>query len=949
MSDAIAPRSSAAGPQFSVAGAQHRDRADSAVEQLITELANARAALMADRASEAASLVTMLFAKLTAGFASRVRENERPRLQLLEACAMTVRGRALLSTDRDAARQVFEAAVARFENADLLRSSAALPALADYGTALAELDRTDEAGTMVIRALGQRLSVPIDVVLRIADALAGQAETLRGAGSGETRRERLLKAAWEAGASDPRLTERLAEVERDNSRPGEAAAWYVEAGTGYMGQDRPDEALRCFDLAILLAPGQPGPREGKAYALAQLDRPAEALLVAQDVVNLHPDQRRTRALAAQLMALEGRPDDALRYLEPGLLKPPVDPELLEARARVLMIAERWAEARDRVREARELWPADVGLRRLDAFLLARQNFHEAAIDVLRGLVTDGVADRDDRLQMIQLMADLREFERALAETDNALLSDPRWVPLITARALLLNELGRPEEALGAARQALALEGCWTPALNAEAEALTSLGRTEEELAARRRLVDLMPDDPDARAALADVLIEGGQYAEAAALAEEGRYRHPDTWFFQALQGRALLLSRRFEDARPLLEEAVGGSEESIRAEGGNVSERVRKNSAQAHADLGQALHLMDSLEAASAHLHRAVELDRDNLHFLATLGQVRAELGDPDAEGLLREALARDDRLGWVHAELGDLLRRRNRPVEALASLTTATGLDQENSWAWACRGATEHGLGDYEAALFSLDQALRQDQEYAWAWALRGSVLFDIDRLQEAQAALEQAAALEGPEGGLPLGWAWTVLGWLFEMFGRRTEARQQFLKALDVDKREIWAKIGLADLSLQERSADAEGLFRAVLARVPGTEALELTELGWCHLRLGECAQAGREFAEALRLDDEVEVHFDLALALLGTGPADLALDVYEQAATRARAVPHEGRRRALFRVADHDLSVVLAQPGFDAPEPSKQAVIRALLSPDGAGKGEAQADRAGEGGTP
>jgi len=96
----------------------------------------------------------------------------------------------------------------------------------------------------------------------------------------------------------------------------------------------------------------------------------------------------------------------------------------------------------------------------------------------------------------------------------------------------------------------------------------------------------------------------------------------------------------------------------------------------------------------------------------------------------------------------------------------------------------------------------------------------------------------------------AWTALGWLFEMLGRRIEARQQFLKALDVDKAEIWAKIGLADLSLLEGAADAEALFRAVLARVPGTEALELAELGWCHLRLGECAQAGREFAEALRL---------------------------------------------------------------------------------------------------
>ncbi|MFE2413908.1 tetratricopeptide repeat protein [Kitasatospora sp. NPDC059408] len=952
MTDAIAPRSSAADPRRPVAGAQHWDRAGSPVEQLIAELANAREALMTGREAEAARLTAKLLAKITAALASRVPESEQPRLRLLEASAMTVIGCALLPIDRGAAHQAFEAAADRFETADLSRSNVDLPALADYGTALAELDRTDEAVDAVIRALERRLPVPVDVVLRIADASAsgkGSAEqgTLRGAGSGQRRRGELLSAAWEAGLVDPRLAERLAEVERDNDRPAGAAAWYDEAGTGYMGQGRLEEALRCFDLAVALAPEHPDPRTGRAYVLAQLDRPEEALPAAQDVVARDPEQHRARALAAQLMALDGRPDEALRYLEPGLAHPPVDPELLEARARVLAMEGRWSEARDAVSEARELWPAHADLRRLDAQLLALQNQYEAAIEVLRGLVADGAADRDDRLQVIQLMANLGAFERALAETDNALLSHPRWVPLITARALLLNELGRPQEALGAAQQALALDDSWAPAVDAEAEALERLGRPEETLSLRRRLVDLLPDDPDARAALAGLLIERGDYTEAAAVAQAGVAQHPDDLVFPALLGRALMLAGRFEDARPPLEEAVRRSEESIEAADRGMSERVRKATAQTHADLGQTLRLLGDPAAARPQLDRALELDGDNPYFLANQGQVLAELDDPDAEKLLREALKQDDKLGWIHAELGDLLRRRDRSAEALASLTRAIQLDPENSWAWACRGATEHGLGEYEAALVSLDQALRLDPEYAWAWALRGSVLMDIDRPTEAEAAFGRAVELEGSERGSPLGWAWTALGWLFEVLGRRTEAGERFLTALEADEDEIWAEIGLADLLLQEGAAEAEPRFRAVLARVPGTDMMELAELGWCHLRLGEFAQASREFAEALLLDEEVHaLHFDLALALLGTGPAERALATYEQAAAKVRAVPHDGRRRSLFRVADHDLSVVLAQPGFAAPEVPTLAAIRALLRPDGAGKREP--DRTVTGGT-
>jgi Flp pilus assembly protein TadD len=130
------------------------------------------------------------------------------------------------------------------------------------------------------------------------------------------------------------------------------------------------------------------------------------------------------------------------------------------------------------------------------------------------------------------------------------------------------------------------------------------------------------------------------------------------------------------------------------------------------------------------------------------------------------------------------------------------------------------------------------------------------------------------------------TARGWALENLGptELPEAREAYLRALELDPGALWAKEGLSNVYRRMGNAEqANRLAREVIEE--GTlrcdREIDLLELvGWCQLRLGEYASAVATLRRALELDGRwTAVRFDLALALMCAGDRGRAFLEYQR----------------------------------------------------------------------
>ncbi|NUK01526.1 tetratricopeptide repeat protein [Streptomyces lunaelactis] len=885
------------------------------VGQLSSELATAREALRSGRAEDCARITARLVAEIVTGQVAADDTEDLQRLELIHASALTTLGRAeqVASPPEGLAR--FEEAVRIFKSAVGAGAELRPDELADYGTALGELGRLEEAEPFVNLALERDAFVPAGVVLAIADLLSRRSEPAEA--------DRLLNLALDAGAEDPAIAERLARSLGEAGQTDKAADTFAQAGMWYGAGGAPGEALRCFGLALGLAPDHIGAMLGRSYALSDLGQREEALATIERTLERHPDSVEACAYTAQLLASLGRPEEALRLLEDRLALSGEIPELRAARARILLSAGRPHEALPAVEKLLAELPTDVELRRLKALILRCLDRREDAVEILSGLLAENEATPADRLVMIDMVIGMGEYERALTETEHALLFVPENPGLLGRRALILAFLARFEEALAAALHAAALDPADPVPLHAQAEALIQLGRVDDALRPVRQLLNLSPDSLATRRDLTELLVDQDQLDEADRLVAEGLRIHGEDPGLLKTQGHIAILRGAYEEALTPLETAARRLDEAAEGEA-----RDDHAVADVHLWLGEALRRVGRNAEARRHLECALALRPDSGWLLGTMGQVQRASGDGDAERTLRDAVEADDSPSFAHVELGELLREEGRLTESREVLSRGTDRWPDDAWLWGSLGATEYLLKDYDAALASCDKALSRNSAYAWAWGVKGSVLMDTDELDRAVGAFDAALDLEPSPG-----WPWMLRGWTLELLERREDARRSFQHAVDREA-DTWGLIGLADLQLQDGDAEeARRRFEDVLQLLPGINAAELSQKGWCHLRLDLCEKAAREFGRALLLEEPFSpVQFDLALALLGMEPVERAIDAYAEAVVAVRGVAHAGRRRFLLHVAEHDLEVVRAQPSFQKVNPDYLDVIRWMLERDG-----------------
>jgi tetratricopeptide (TPR) repeat protein len=303
--------------------------------------------------------------------------------------------------------------------------------------------------------------------------------------------------------------------------------------------------------------------------------------------------------------------------------------------------------------------------------------------------------------------------------------------------------------------------------------------------------------------------------------------------------------------------------------------------AEAHSNLGAALHDRRQWDEALVSLRRALEIQPDDVQALIdaanamrALGQAREsvalyqrtlhinpnsaeaennlgnaflELGQcADAVACYRRALEISPDNAEIHCNMGNAFRQLGQPREALTCSRRSIALDPRLSVAHNNLGLSLAALGQREQAVASYRQALLLNPRYVEALNNLGNVLLDLGQRREAVPLYRQAIELDPgrADSHVNLG------NVLFEL-RRIDEAAASYRHALALRPEYPLAHLGLAAARrMQRRAGEAEASCQAALAVDPNcVEALTL--LGELRADRGQFTQAQELFSRAIAID--------------------------------------------------------------------------------------------------
>jgi tetratricopeptide (TPR) repeat protein len=271
------------------------------------------------------------------------------------------------------------------------------------------------------------------------------------------------------------------------------------------------------------------------------------------------------------------------------------------------------------------------------------------------------------------------------------------------------------------------------------------------------------------------------------------------------------------------------------------------NDVQVLVDAANALKALGRAREAAPLYQRALELDPRSSEAHNNLGNAFLELGRAaEAEGCYRRALELEPSGADIRCNLGNVLRIQGRLEEAIASTLHALAANPASSIAHNNLGLCLAGLGRRAEAAASYRQALELNPGYVEALNNLGNVLPELGERREALALFARAIELDPAraESHCNLG------NVLFE-FRRIEEAAASYRRALALEPRNVAALAGLgAAQRMQGRAAEAEASCRAALA-VDSKAVSALSLLGEIRADRGQFTEAEELFRRTLDVD--------------------------------------------------------------------------------------------------
>jgi tetratricopeptide (TPR) repeat protein len=317
------------------------------------------------------------------------------------------------------------------------------------------------------------------------------------------------------------------------------------------------------------------------------------------------------------------------------------------------------------------------------------------------------------------------------------------------------------------------------------------------------------------------------------------------------------------------------------------------NAALAHQRAGRA-------SDAERACRQILSVDPGHAQTLHLLGLIEHQCSRSDrAIEHIRAAIARNGEDPAFHHNLGNILRARDRTIEALACYERALALAPNSVDSLYNLGNLYHELGRPEQAIAHFERALRLNPNAAELHNNLGLVLQDLDRLEEAIACYRKALALR-PEAVEIL----DNFAGALRANGELDAARAFYERAIALRPDHVESLIGLGViLREQGRPEEAVARYERALALAPDYPAIH-NNLGVALVDLGLLEEAQAHYNKVLALQpDSAETHYNLGIALVGQMRHAEALASYGRALALKPDYPlaHLNRAIALLRIGE------------------------------------------------
>lgn len=512
-------------------------------------------------------------------------------------------------------------------------------------------------------------------------------------------------------------------------------------------------------------------------------------------------------------------------------------------------------------------------------LHAERGNYESALDYYQQAIDHHQRDRDKAISWDSFgdaHAALGNYDEAISAYRWAGVLNPRYAPPWFSLGNIYGRLGRIQEAIDAFQTAVSLDPSFAWSYHNLGLMHARAGNYTAALYPYRQAIDRHTDD-EARAvswvALGDAYAELERYGEAV------------TAYRQALQ-----LDPQQAEAWHNLGDVYrqqGDSPAAIDAYRQAV--RLNPDYAPAWNSLGAVYGQFQRHSEAIDAYQRVIKLNPDYAWPYNNIGFIYARQGNHrQAETFYKQAIERhlDDEgkaVSW--SNLGDVYVALDNQAEAIKAYRQATRLAPNYAWPHHNLALLYEAQGDDQAAIKSYHRAIERHSE-AGDRALSWHKLADIYRRREmygeALDAYQQTLALDPANAP-----AWNSLGDVHLAQARYQEATQAFHRAIEIDPNFGWPYHNLGLISSDYGAHEtALPLYRQAIERHRDdrSRAISWDKLGDTHLALGDAAEAGDAYRQAIQLaPDYAPPYHSLADIHAGRSDYQTALAFYQQAIER------------------------------------------------------------------
>ena len=238
---------------------------------------------------------------------------------------------------------------------------------------------------------------------------------------------------------------------------------------------------------------------------------------------------------------------------------------------------------------------------------------------------------------------------------------------------------------------------------------------------------------------------------------------------------------------------------------------------------------------------------------------MRDEGRTAEAEYVFRKAIAQYPGYLEAHTNLAGLLAWNDNEVEALRILTEALKISPRDPTALVLTARIQLSRANYPAAERACQMALEDDANNAEAMTVLGQLMHETDRYDEAIALLERAVAAK-PEYGE----ARNFYGVALKSVGRLQEAREEILKAVDLNSHIFGAYANLHDLVDFSKETDLFDKIEGFMDAAPDKEAPHMLPLHYAYANAlesrGEHERALEHYITGGKLK-RTQLHYDEA----------------------------------------------------------------------------------------